>query len=355
MKADNNEMKIINEQIRLILHKHSLAVFLIITFLLVGSFFYIVSLSFNGSKNSPVDANNLPDEITQLKSELAVVKDQKNRLEEEYNKLNNNNPRILTVLPVDSGVNPPYTLIHGRQFEFSFKLLSGDIETWTLPIESYERSYFRGEYLRTLAPEIIQEQYSIYNNYVNFCNAMVAAGVNVNCENYLSSTLRSVKEFENENSIPRININLNGVNENFYDYTFFINSGPFINVVKPIKDAATDDYAIIEELFNIIKQGPVYVKEIKETPRYPIETLTGGGGDCEDTSILMASLLKAVDPNWEVKLYYIDGDNPKSPEKINHVIVYVDTGKVQTFIETTSKGEMNPYVNGVHGYPVTVA
>lgn len=59
----------------------------------------------------------------------------------------------------------------------------------------------------------------------------------------------------------------------------------------------------------------------------------------------MASMLNAADPNWKVQLVYLDLDNPNNPKKINHLIVYVDTGTYKTYIETTSKGEMNPYTN----------
>lgn len=68
-----------------------------------------------------------------------------------------------------------------------------------------------------------------------------------------------------------------------------------------------------------------------------------GEGDCEDTSILAASMLKAMPENWNVSLVTMDSDNPASPEELNHVIVYVETGEYSTFIETTSSEEMNPY------------
>jgi hypothetical protein len=48
-------------------------------------------------------------------------------------------------------------------------------------------------------------------------------------------------------------------------------------------------------------------------PRYPLETFLAGGGDCEDTSILFASMIKAAPVDWEVDLVYMDSDKPDEP------------------------------------------
>jgi hypothetical protein len=78
-----------------------------------------------------------------------------------------------------------------------------------------------------------------------------------------------------------------------------------------------------------------------------------GGGDCEDTAILAASILDAMPTDWKVQLVYMDADNPQDPQTINHVLVYVDTGEYQTYIETTSNQQMTPYTQ-VEGFYVTV-
>jgi len=58
-----------------------------------------------------------------------------------------------------------------------------------------------------------------------------------------------------------------------------------------------------------------------EYPRYPIETLVDGGGDCEDTSILMASLLRSL--GYGVVLL-VFAETPDSP---GHVAVGVAGGE----------------------------
>jgi len=78
-----------------------------------------------------------------------------------------------------------------------------------------------------------------------------------------------------------------------------------------------------------------------EYPRYPIETLVDNGGDCEDTSILLASLLDST--GYEVTLVIF----PETPDTLGHVgigILATDDmkgayfeveGKRYFYIETT--------------------
>jgi hypothetical protein len=47
-----------------------------------------------------------------------------------------------------------------------------------------------------------------------------------------------------------------------------------------------------------------------EYPRYPVETLVDNGGDCEDTAILMASMLQASPLNYDCILLELPADNP---------------------------------------------
>ena len=70
-------------------------------------------------------------------------------------------------------------------------------------------------------------------------------------------------------------------------------------LVEIIKEAAVqkgfDEYQTVELTIAFVQSLPYTVDSatspFDEYPRYPIETLVDGGGDCEDTSILLASLL----------------------------------------------------------------
>jgi len=87
-------------------------------------------------------------------------------------------------------------------------------------------------------------------------------------------------------------------------------------------------------------------KSRDEYPRYPVETLFDRGGDCEDTSILVATLLDSLGIN--VILLHLEGEQ--------HIAVGVDVpntygtyyeylGTKYWFLETTAEG------SGIGDYP----
>jgi hypothetical protein len=100
----------------------------------------------------------------------------------------------------------------------------------------------------------------------------------------------------------------------------------------------------------MIGQLANYASEDTETPRYSLETLLAGGGDCEDLSILLASMIKAAPVDWYVDLVYIDSVNINNPQEPDHVVVYVDTGRESFILEATNDQTMLPYTSGVTGW-----
>jgi len=75
-----------------------------------------------------------------------------------------------------------------------------------------------------------------------------------------------------------------------------------------------------------------------EYPRYPIETLVDNGGDCEDTSILLAAILNAMDydivllnPPKHVAVGILGGEGI-------HGVHYEHNGGKYFYIETTGEG-----------------
>lgn len=86
-----------------------------------------------------------------------------------------------------------------------------------------------------------------------------------------------------------------------------------------------------------------------EYPRYPVETIVDGGGDCEDTSILFASIVRAMGYGV-VLLDYIEGHHMAvgvliSPElvnnwKQNYALTYYTApdGRIYAYCETTGTG-----------------
>jgi hypothetical protein len=113
----------------------------------------------------------------------------------------------------------------------------------------------------------------------------------------------------------------------------------FTNVIDDVYDNSYNDNDFIFEIWHIISNLTVYSPDIGEHPRYALETLTRGGGDCEDTTILMADMLKSSKhtENWNIQMVYLDSDNPADPKLVNHVALAVNTGENFGILETTAK------------------
>lgn len=222
---------------------------------------------------------------------IGAVFAQFNSLQIDYSKLT----REYEVLQSDylklkrEAVSPPYTIISGRNVTWAFKLSTGELVKWEMPIDTYR------------------------------------------------AVISKTK--------PVGYLNLKGDTKTYrvMDYRPFVDSQSFSRVMPPLYYKINDDRKFIHEVWYIVAQLTIYSKEITETPRWALETLTEAGGDCEDTSILVASMLKAAPANYQVKLVYLDANNPTSPKTVNHVVVWVETGTYKTHIETTSKTVMNPY------------
>ena len=113
----------------------------------------------------------------------------------------------------------------------------------------------------------------------------------------------------------------------------------FANVIDDVYENSSSDSNFIYEIWYIVSQLTTYSSDIGEHPRYALETLTRGGGDCEDTTILMADMLKSSKhtKNWNIQMVYFDSDNPSDPQLVNHVALAVTTGEKFGILETTAK------------------
>lgn len=58
-------------------------------------------------------------------------------------------------------------------------------------------------------------------------------------------------------------------------------------------------------------------------------------------------------PSITPSFWFIDADNPKEIQEINHVIIGVETSQGEYLIETTSSDTMLPY-NEVEGFQVKI-
>jgi hypothetical protein len=190
----------------------------------------------------------------------------------------------------EEAVSPPYTLVSGREVHMVWKDSKGELMEWVIPMDSYRQ-------------QISQDK-------------------------------------------PREYLRLKDGSGKVYmvmDFRPFIDTYFFSEVIPDLYED-TGDEGFVREVWHLATSLTVYTSEIRETPRWPIETLVEGGGDCEDVAILIASMLKAADAGYRVKLLYINFDDPTHLGDPNHVIVYVEKGDFKAFIDGTSD-VMDPYDN----------
>lgn len=202
---------------------------------------------------------------------------------------------------------PPYISIANRSMQIAFVTTQAKNEIWDVSFDALEYELQRGAYVRyNLDGD--SSMWLILNN------------------EYTGESYRVV-------NMPA-----------------FVDPSSFNQVIPDLYSEAGSDDAFIREVWNIVTQLATYSGDIGETPRYPLETFLAGGGDCEDTSILFASMIRAAPVSWDVELIFMDIDNPTHPLDVNHVIVYINTGSREYRIETTEHKVMEPYTDGVNGW-----
>lgn len=124
----------------------------------------------------------------------------------------------------------------------------------------------------------------------------------------------------------KMNLNLDGETVRVVSLDGFVKKS-FTKVIDSVYDNSYDNSDFIWEVWYIVSQLTVYDEDIHEHSegRYALETLTRGGGDCEDLTILIADMLMSSEhtDDWTIQYVVIDTDNPTDPQEINvtvHVI-----------------------------------
>jgi len=287
--------------------------------------FYLYSIEMTNKYDSLVDEYN-------------EVIDDYNRLVQRYNEL------------IEGAATPPYVQIENRTVYAVFKASDETLHRWSVPLGSFETSVKTGHYKRELIPEIFVPMLEgLYDWYYEVCASIQTLyayyGQTVDFSNELSD-FRDVIENWRSESVQYIDLRDNETGEihRIVDFRPFVDEQPFTKVISDLYYGLADDEDFVHEVWYVVTQLTTYHSEIEETPRFPLETLIGGGGDCEDMAILIASMLKAAPANYAVKLVYMDSDNPTDAKDVNHVIVWVETPSgYKTFLDGTSKTVMSPF------------
>ncbi len=253
--------------------------------------------------------DDLAAEYEALNGRYATLQQEHNTLVTTYNNLNSQYTNLQTAHNQSVqenewlksvGVFPPYIRVTGeRNVELVFYRSDNQINRWIIPMDALAQDIVRGNRDR-------------------------------------NSILKAI--------FDRVNLEgLEGSAASAPDFREFVDPSPFYAYVRDIYYESPSEYAFIYELWYITTQLSTYNREMKETPRYPLETFLAGGGDCEDTSILLASMLKAAPPDWQIYLVYLNGDYPYQRTQPNHIMVLVKTPNRRYLIETTEGYVMEPF------------
>ncbi len=143
-----------------------------------------------------------------------------------------------------------------------------------------------------------------------------------------------------------------------YDYDGFVGEeGSFGNVIDDIYDNSYSDSDFIYEIHYIVSKLTVYDEDLRgdntDEGRYALETLTRGGGDCEDLAILIADMLKSSKhtKDWEIQYVYMDNENPTNAQDVNHIVVFINDGTYDYVIEATGNDPYYDYYpDGISGW-----
>ncbi|MFH1225299.1 MAG: hypothetical protein V1676_05870 [Candidatus Diapherotrites archaeon] len=273
------------------------------------------SLAFENSR--------LKFENDQLQSRIGGMADKVKNVEMDYAELQQK--RDEDAKRCAASVQPPYVLWKGRKATAVFRDINSELQQWVWDANVLENAMQAGWYKREVLPEMI----------IPFLS---------NQDSTYAKKLKS-------EALGFIGIKMkDGRIERVADVRPFVTPEAFKDMVGTIAGGEKSDEQVIMEIWNLNRQLSTYSAELTETPRYPAETLSLGGGDCEDTVILVASLLRAVPREWKVQVVYMDFDNPAEPKEVNHMAVYVNTGTYSTIIETTNKEKLNPFGADVNGW-----
>ena len=150
----------------------------------------------------------------------------------------------------------------------------------------------------------------------------------------------------------------NGESFSVLDHTRYVRTS-FSDVIDDVYKNSIDDQDFMYEVWYITSQLTTYSYDIGEYPRWAVETLSRGGGDCEDTTILILDMLKSSQytKDWKFEMLYFDSDNIENPDTINHVVPVITINGDTWIIESTAKTEeeMNKWNEmSVDGWAVEV-
>jgi hypothetical protein len=207
---------------------------------------------------------------------------------------------------LSESISPPYTFIREREIFWVFKDSQGKTHDWSMPIDTYRALIER--------PEPRDEKI-------------------LRSDNGREYSVRDHTKFVDPSSLSLWMDDIENTISNFG------------------MNQSSKDSLFVYEAWYIVSQLTTYSPDLGEDPRWPLETLVEGGGDCEDFAILLASMLKTSQhtKDWQIQMVYFDIDHPNSPEDVNHVSLFIKTDEFEAYFDRSldpSKNERWEYVQG---------
>ena len=176
-------------------------------------------------------------------------------------------------------------------------------------------------------------------------------GINWHVKQY-----EDLKVYSDKKSLTQkpVYLNLDGQKITSIGLDGFVNGGTFGCCIDDIYDNSNSNSDFIFEVWYIVSQMTIYDLDVNRESegRFALETLVRGGGDCEDLVILIAEMLKSSShtKDWDIQYVYMDSENHLDPQTVNHVILYVNDGTYNYYIEATGKPDLNYYPDGIVGW-----
>ena len=255
--------------------------------------------------------NNVADEDCIDTEAYEELREKYERLREEYQTLQEQ---------TNYAVNPPYVVADGRKFNISYTTLEDEVQLYQIGSQAFESQITIGNYMRDFSIEQL--------DFLGWDSIL--------------------SRFDNNTKLIEI-----GDFGRYHKCSPYVVPDNFVAIAEDIHSMYSSDRRRLRGAWNFVTQINTYKKEIQETPRLPLETLLNAGGDCEDSCVLLASIIEAMPTNWTTKFVYMDLDNPSNPQNINHLALFVDMGESAGTVETTSAQEMAPFED-LSGFPVKV-
>jgi len=222
--------------------------------------------------------------VHRLEAELAILESQYGQLQAGYAELEDRYGKVWTEDTAEDRqpLTAPYAAISEGNITWAWRDMGGGLQRWVMPVDNYRSWVTTPKPHKTVA---------------------------LQCGEGVCTML---------------------------DYRPYVHPDEFSEVVPSLYEHSGGGQAFIQEVYNLASQLTVYSTDVGEVPRWPIETLAEGRGDCEDLTILLASLIKAAPHPYTLSLVYIDTANPTDPQYPDHVIIVVEDEDWRLFVECSS-------------------